>query len=108
MSTKHELELGLQLGEKAMLDGDDISHIERRPDTFEANERLERRVLWKLDVFLMPIMSALFIFLFLDRANIGNARVAGLQKTIHATDTQYQLGGLRAHDGHVLSLVLRS
>lgn len=108
MSVKPELELALQVGEKAMLDGDDISHIECRPDTFGVDEQLERRVLWKLDIFLMPIMSTLFIFLFLDRANIGNARVAGLQKTIHATDTQYQLGKLQVHDDHVLSLALES
>jgi hypothetical protein len=94
MSVKPEMELGLEFDQKAVADGDGASHVERLSDRFEADHRFERRLLWKLDAFLMPLMSLLFIFLFLDRANIGNARVAGLQKAIHATDTQYQLGEL--------------
>lgn len=92
MSVKPEVELGLAFDEKAITDGDSASHVERMSDTAQGEHQFERRLLWKLDAFLMPLMSLLFIFLFLDRANIGNARVAGLQKSIHATDTQYQLG----------------
>lgn len=94
MSVKLEMELGLEFDQKAVVDGEGASHLERLSDRFEADHRLERQLLWKLDAFLMPLMSLLFIFLFLDRANIGNARVAGLQKSIHATDFQYQLGEL--------------
>ncbi|EEB90977.1 hypothetical protein MPER_10743, partial [Moniliophthora perniciosa FA553] len=32
-----------------------------------------------------------YLLSFLDRANIGNARVAGLQKALNMTDHQYQI-----------------
>ncbi|KAL7911703.1 MFS general substrate transporter [Trichoderma velutinum] len=51
---------------------------------------LDRKVLWKLDIVLVPMMTMLYLLAFLDRANIGNARVAGLQKDLGITDVQYQ------------------
>ena len=37
-------------------------------------------------------MAARYLLAFLDRSNIGNARVAGLQKDLKMTDIQYQTG----------------
>ena len=37
----------------------------------------DRKVLLKLDLVLIPIMAMLYLLAFLDRANIGNARVVG-------------------------------
>ncbi|KAF8183429.1 MFS general substrate transporter [Pholiota molesta] len=39
----------------------------------------------------MPIMTMFYLLSFLDRANIGNARVAGLQKGLGITDRQYSI-----------------
>ena len=61
-------------------------------DGFQRDPALEKKLVWRMDLLLMPIMSIMFIFLFLDRGNIGNARVAGLQKDIGASDFQFQLG----------------
>lgn len=61
-------------------------------ESFQIIPHLDRRVLLKLDLVLMPTMCIIFVFLFLDRANIGNARVAGMQKNLHLTDLQYQTG----------------
>lgn len=61
-------------------------------ESFQIIPRLDRRVLLKLDLLLMPTMCIIFVFLFLDRANIGNARVAGMQKSLRLTDLQYQTG----------------
>lgn len=35
----------------------------------------DRKMLLKLDLVLVPIMAMLYLLAFLDRANIGNARV---------------------------------
>ena len=59
---------------------------------FVPEPAMERRVILKMDILLMPVMSIIFVFMFLDRSNIGNARVAGLQKTLKISDYQYQLG----------------
>ncbi|KAF9025133.1 MFS general substrate transporter [Hymenopellis radicata] len=55
-------------------------------------ERLrERKAVRKLDYAVLPIMTMFYLLSFLDRANIGNARVAGLQKDLGLTDHQYQI-----------------
>lgn len=69
-----------------------VEKLEALEDESESNPTLERSIVTKIDIVLIPISFVMFIFLFLDRGNIGNARVAGLQVDIHATDFQYQLG----------------
>ncbi|KDR78098.1 hypothetical protein GALMADRAFT_119009 [Galerina marginata CBS 339.88] len=44
-----------------------------------------------MDWTILPIMTMFYLLSFLDRANIGNARVAGLQKGLGLTDRQYQI-----------------
>ncbi|KAJ8080518.1 hypothetical protein AAF712_003076 [Marasmius tenuissimus] len=51
----------------------------------------ERRAVRRMDMAVLPIMTMYYLLSFLDRANIGNARVAGLQKALHMTDHQYQI-----------------
>ncbi|KAF9447485.1 MFS general substrate transporter [Macrolepiota fuliginosa MF-IS2] len=51
----------------------------------------EERAVRKLDYTIVPIMTMFYLLSFLDRANIGNARVAGLQKGLGLTDHQYQV-----------------
>ncbi|KAL8719729.1 MAG: hypothetical protein Q9225_003299 [Loekoesia sp. 1 TL-2023] len=49
----------------------------------------DRRLLWKLDLRLIPWLCLLYLISFLDRTNIGNARLAGLEKSLHITGGQY-------------------
>lgn len=43
---------------------------------------LERRVRWKIDLAVIPLAALIFLFCFIDRANIGNARLAGLEEDL--------------------------
>ncbi|KAF8159942.1 MFS general substrate transporter [Crassisporium funariophilum] len=52
---------------------------------------LERQAVRKLDYTILPVMTMFYLLSFLDRANIGNARVAGLQKDLNLSDHQYQI-----------------
>lgn len=49
----------------------------------------DRKLLWKLDLRLIPWLCLLYLIAFLDRTNIGNARLDGLQKSLHITSGQY-------------------
>lgn len=53
---------------------------------------LDKKTLFRLDILLVPLLASMYLLAFLDRANIGNARVAGLQKDLGISDTQYQIG----------------
>ena len=45
--------------------------------------------MWKLDLRLIPWLCLLYLISFLDRTNIGNARLDGLQQDLHITGGQY-------------------
>ncbi|KJZ77938.1 hypothetical protein HIM_02575 [Hirsutella minnesotensis 3608] len=43
---------------------------------------IERKLLWKLDLQLIPWLSLLYLVCFLDRTNIGNAKIAHLERDL--------------------------
>jgi hypothetical protein len=47
-------------------------------------------IVWrKLDRWILPLCTSFFLLAFLDRTNIGNARVAGLQTSLGMSNYQY-------------------
>ncbi|KAI0394160.1 major facilitator superfamily domain-containing protein [Xylariaceae sp. FL0594] len=70
-----------------------VSELSEAGDTCSIEDRkLERRVLWKLDTRILPLLALLFLCSFFDRTNVGNARLYGLEKEINITDHQYDSG----------------
>ncbi|KAF5000350.1 hypothetical protein FGRMN_1818 [Fusarium graminum] len=57
--------------------------------TNEINHEAERKVLSKFDKFVMPQMALLVLFAYLDRTNIGNARVFGFERDTGMAGTQF-------------------
>ncbi|KDE04157.1 hypothetical protein MVLG_05383 [Microbotryum lychnidis-dioicae p1A1 Lamole] len=49
------------------------------------DEKAEAALRWKLDLHILPVVAVLYLFCFIDRANIGNARVAGLEADLKMT-----------------------
>ncbi|KAI1625277.1 major facilitator superfamily domain-containing protein [Exophiala viscosa] len=45
----------------------------------------------KIDLYLMPSIFVLYLFSFVDRANIGLAEVAGMQKALKLTPHEYYI-----------------
>ncbi|KDN69045.1 putative major facilitator superfamily transporter [Colletotrichum sublineola] len=50
---------------------------------------VERRLRGKIDLMVVPTVSLLYLFCFIDRANIGNARIAGLEKDLGMKGLDY-------------------
>lgn len=48
-----------------------------------------RRLLFKCDMRLIPILGCLYLVSFLDRSNIANARLFGLEKSLHMPPTGF-------------------
>ena len=44
--------------------------------------KAEARLRLKIDLYIIPTVFMLYLFCFIDRANIGNARLAGLEKEL--------------------------
>ncbi|KAJ3518893.1 hypothetical protein NMY22_g13452 [Coprinellus aureogranulatus] len=52
----------------------------------------DEKALWrKVDRKLLPILAVMYLFSFMDRANIGNARLQGLEQDLNMTGDQYNL-----------------
>ncbi|KAJ5740295.1 Major facilitator superfamily domain general substrate transporter [Penicillium malachiteum] len=50
----------------------------------------EREVVRIFDRRLVPFLALLYLLAFLDRSNIGNARIAGLQEDLQLSSSQYE------------------
>ncbi|KAK2026761.1 major facilitator superfamily transporter [Colletotrichum zoysiae] len=51
----------------------------------------EKKILRKMDTRLIPMLALLYLLSFLDRGNIGNAKIEGLQEDLNITPDQYNL-----------------
>ncbi|PYH44636.1 putative MFS transporter [Aspergillus saccharolyticus JOP 1030-1] len=58
----------------------------------EDHQRWVRNLLFKMDCRLLPALSGLFLCSFLDRTNVGNAKILGLEDDINITGHQYDIG----------------
>jgi len=66
------------------------SNMPEDPDAHlspEERKRIDRRLVWKLDLYLIPWLCFLYLLAFLDRTNIGNAKIDGMQKDLHNMST---------------------
>lgn len=72
-----------------------ISTGEIEPGSYadpEYHARMTRRILFKVDTRVLPILALLFLCSFLDRTNVGNAKIYGLAEDLGMTNLQYNQG----------------
>ncbi|KAH7346984.1 putative MFS transporter [Pyrenochaeta sp. MPI-SDFR-AT-0127] len=85
-STATSLEMGIDV--KTDLSGqpatDDHGH-----SLLQFDPIVERHLVRKIDLYIVPTVAMLYLFCFIDRANIGNARLAGFEKDLHLTGYDY-------------------
>ena len=60
-------------------------------DLHNAHSSEELRLVRKCDLHTIPVLFVLYSLSFLDRVNIGNAKIQGLQKELHMTGHQYSV-----------------
>jgi hypothetical protein len=53
-------------------------------------KELERRVRRKLDWNIVPLITVIYMLSVLDRSNIGNAKIAGMEQDLNLTGDEYQ------------------
>ncbi|KAK0644309.1 high-affinity nicotinic acid transporter [Cercophora newfieldiana] len=78
---------------KANLSADETSApasiIAADPEAPGWDEKATKRLLWRLDWHIIPFMSLIYLLCFLDRTNIGNARLDHLEQDLRLTGLQY-------------------
>lgn len=66
--------------ETAKHEDGDVEAAAVGPAMEEIDPEIEKRVRWKLDTHLIPLVSALYLLAFLDRSNIGYVVVSQVQE----------------------------
>ena len=63
----------------------DLPHLE------PIDRAAEKRVVRKCDLYVIPVLSLLYSLAFIDRINIGNARLQGLEKDLKMEGQDYNV-----------------
>ncbi|EXA29569.1 hypothetical protein FOVG_18959 [Fusarium oxysporum f. sp. pisi HDV247] len=62
------------------------------PDSGKSDEErqaIDRQLVRRIDLWLIPWLSLLYLLSFLDRTNIGNARLAGMEPDLDMSGSDY-------------------
>jgi sugar phosphate permease len=62
---------------------DDPEALSAWMENYESGSEEEKRMVRKIDWHMMPILWIMYVFNYLDRTNIGNAKVAGMNADLH-------------------------
>jgi MFS family permease len=60
-------------------------------ESVQIDNQAEKDLVRRLDLFIVPVVMFTYLLCFLDRTNIGNARLFGLERDLNMTGTDYQL-----------------
>lgn len=73
--------------------GEIASHQEKVDKLFEEpiDPVAEKKLLWKIDKHVVPPLLILFLMAFLDRVNIGNARIQGMTTELGMVGSDYNI-----------------
>lgn len=55
----------------------------------EHDKIVARRLKWKIDLWCLPMITFIYLLAAMDRTDIGNAQVAGMQDAVHASNGQW-------------------
>lgn len=67
-------------------DESSIDNIDQPQEAFTFTEKEERQLVRKIDFLVVPILTLLYLLSFLDRSNIGNAKIDGLVTDLKIRD----------------------
>jgi hypothetical protein len=68
--------------------GFEIEHTSRPQDI---DNEAEHKIRIKTDLYLVPMLCLLLVVAFLDRTNIGNARIQGLGNDLNMTGSHFNI-----------------
>lgn len=69
----------------------------------EADPKIEDRVLRKQDYHILPWLFGIWLCAFIDRSNIGNARIDGLTEDLHLAGTDFNVALGKYNDNALIT-----
>jgi MFS family permease len=71
--------------------------------TPEERQLIEKQLKRKLDFVFLPVMTIMLLMGYLDRINVANARLAGMQDDLGMSDTMWSAGISLFYVGYIIS-----
>ncbi|OAA52566.1 Major facilitator superfamily domain, general substrate transporter [Beauveria brongniartii RCEF 3172] len=65
--------------------------VEDNDDSVRFDPKLESRLRLKIDLTVVPTVAILYMFCFIDRANLGNAKIAGMDRDLGMKGYDYNM-----------------
>ncbi|TEA11333.1 MFS transporter prlL [Colletotrichum sidae] len=82
--------------------GNSPEHIESSGETLTWTPEEEKALVKKIDLFLMPTIWLMYLLSYMDRTNIGNAKIAGMADDLSLSSDQYSIVLIVFFIGYVL------
>uniref|UniRef100_A0A1D1ZAS2 Putative transporter C11D3.18C n=1 Tax=Anthurium amnicola TaxID=1678845 RepID=A0A1D1ZAS2_9ARAE len=70
-------------------DGETVIISNDNEEKFVEDKEFEKKLLRKVDLRIIPLLTLLYLLSFLDRVNIGNAKLAFIEKDLGLVGTQF-------------------
>ncbi|KAK5065327.1 hypothetical protein LTR84_001165 [Exophiala bonariae] len=74
--------------------------VDKAPEDLK---KIEKKLLFKLDYIFLPVVTLMLLMGYLDRINVANARLAGMQDDLHMSDTMWSAGISLFYVGYIIS-----
>lgn len=89
MQSEAEANVAMVVAAKDTISNSRDSSTHDGSESVSSNSALTRRVTRKVDVRLLPILGLTYLFAFLDRTNIANAKLNGFEKELGMPSNGY-------------------
>ncbi len=76
------------------IDGDADSTGSTVGADYAPNPTLDCQITRKIDLRLIPVLLVMFMLAYLDRSNLGNAKIQGLDHDLHMKGRNYKVASL--------------
>jgi hypothetical protein len=67
----------------------DLSSVEKANDGISTGSAMDKILNRKFDTHILPWLFGMWLLAFIDRANIGNAKIDGLVEDLHLTGNKF-------------------
>ncbi|KAI1257576.1 hypothetical protein MGN70_000619 [Eutypa lata] len=66
-------------------------HLEDSDDNFTWTPEEEKKLVRKIDLYLLPTIWIMYLLSYMDRTNVGNAKIAGMDHDLGLESAQYSV-----------------
>ncbi|KAF4466485.1 allantoate permease [Fusarium albosuccineum] len=72
-------------------DAIDVKDSSSGTDAYTPGTEEEKKLVRKIDLYILPMMWIMYLLSYMDRTNIGNAKIAGMDKDLNLDSNKYSI-----------------